>query len=367
MQGDSFSERADALLVLADGEVFEGEAIGAAAPARRRQRRARLQHRAERLPGGRHRPELRGPGRRLHLSPHRQLRRDPCSTTRPGAAVVPRHRRARPCRAALVLAGDGIFRGLPGPNGACRASRASTPDGSRATCATRRHGLRLRHRGRVRAPAGGRGRAGHDRVRPRLGGDDRGPLRAWAPGRFGSSPTTSALKRRCCAPRRARHRRRSCPPRSPRRGRSHWSPTASSCRTAPATPPRSGTLAGTVGELLGKVPVFGICLGHQLLGAALGARTFKLPFGHHGGNHPVRRLDDRRGRDHEPEPQLRASKRSPCPRRAAATEVTHVNLNDGVVEGIALSSRCRPSASSTTPRPARARTTPGTCSTSSEP
>ena len=44
----------------------------------------------------------------------------------------------------------------------------------------------------------------------------------------------------------------------------------------------------TVKELLGKVPMFGICLGHQILGLALGAETFKLKFGHRGGNHPVR-------------------------------------------------------------------------------
>lgn len=47
-----------------------------------------------------------------------------------------------------------------------------------------------------------------------------------------------------------------------------------------------------ISELLGRTPVFGICLGHQLLGLALGAETFKLPFGHHGGNHPVARLSD---------------------------------------------------------------------------
>ena len=46
----------------------------------------------------------------------------------------------------------------------------------------------------------------------------------------------------------------------------------------------------SVGGLLGAVPVFGICLGHQIMCLALGARTFKLRFGHHGGNHPVRHL-----------------------------------------------------------------------------
>jgi len=46
----------------------------------------------------------------------------------------------------------------------------------------------------------------------------------------------------------------------------------------------------SVQDLVGKVPVFGICMGHQLLGQALGGTTFKMKFGHHGGNHPVRHL-----------------------------------------------------------------------------
>ena len=45
-----------------------------------------------------------------------------------------------------------------------------------------------------------------------------------------------------------------------------------------------------IAALVGRVPVFGICLGHQLLARAIGAETFKLPFGHHGGNHPVQNL-----------------------------------------------------------------------------
>ena len=102
----------------------------------------------------------------------------------------------------------------------------------------------------------------------------------------------------------------------------------------PGDPAALDTESGIVSELLGKVPIFGICLGHQLLGAALGARTFKLPFGHHGGNHPVRRLDTGKveitSQNHN-----YAVEESSLPRSGArSTEVTHENLNDGVIEGI---------------------------------
>jgi carbamoyl-phosphate synthase small subunit len=80
--------------------------------------------------------------------------------------------------------------------------------------------------------------------------------------------------------------------------------------------------------LLGEVPVFGICLGHQLLATALGAETFKLPFGHHGGNHPVRRLDTGAV---EITSQNHNYSVVDAP---AGTEVTHRNLNDGTIEGL---------------------------------
>jgi len=82
----------------------------------------------------------------------------------------------------------------------------------------------------------------------------------------------------------------------------------------------------TVRDLLGRVPLFGICLGHQLLGLALGLDTFKLPFGHRGANHPVR--DTRSGR-------VLVTVQNHGFAVAADEYVSHVSLNDGTVEGLA--------------------------------
>ena len=82
--------------------------------------------------------------------------------------------------------------------------------------------------------------------------------------------------------------------------------------------------------LLGAVPVFGICLGHQLLATALGAETYKLPFGHHGGNHPVRRLETGTVEITSQNHNFAVDDGS----LGAGVEVTHRNLNDGVVEGL---------------------------------
>lgn len=87
----------------------------------------------------------------------------------------------------------------------------------------------------------------------------------------------------------------------------------------------------TVKELIGKIPIFGICFGHQMLGLALGGKTFKLKFGHHGGNHPVKDL--KTGKVH-----ITVQNHGFCvdidSLNKEDIEITHINLNDKTLEGI---------------------------------
>ena len=99
----------------------------------------------------------------------------------------------------------------------------------------------------------------------------------------------------------------------------------------PGDPQDAYYVVETVQELLGKVPIFGICLGHQMLGLACGADTYKLKFGHRGGNHPVKDLATDRVYITTQNHGFAIKEESV---EGLDIEITHMNINDNTVEGL---------------------------------
>ena len=353
----------EAPLVLADGTVFEGEADRGRPAGRRRDRRGRVQHRA--------------------MSGYQEVITDPSyagqiiTFTYPhignyGVNAADDESRRPFCRGVVVrdlarrrsqLAGERRPRRLPAPPTACPASPASTPAASPATSATRApcpaRSARADGGHAEAAPTAEPGTDGVDLVAevttaaPYTVGD-RAPAGSW--------PTTSASSTAILRqPRRDRHRRGGA--RVDARPTTSWpvEPDGVFLSNGPGDPAAVDGAVDATRRAARQVPVFGICLGHQLLGLALGGRTYKLPFGHHGGNHPVR--------DWPPAAVEITSQNHNFAVDGGlgrpAREVTHVNLNDGAVEGFALHRRPglrRAVPPRGRPRPARRR---ATCSTGS--
>ncbi len=99
----------------------------------------------------------------------------------------------------------------------------------------------------------------------------------------------------------------------------------------PGDPAAVAYVVETTRELIGKLPIFGICLGHQMLGQALGGKTFKLKFGHHGANHPVKDLKTGKV-------SISVQNHGFCvdidSLNKKEIEITHINLNDNTLEGM---------------------------------
>jgi len=124
-------------------------------------------------------------------------------------------------------------------------------------------------------------------------------------------------------------------------------PDAVFLANGPGDPAALGYVVDTVRELIGKRPVFGICLGHQLLCRAISLETTKLPFGHRGANHPVKDLETGRiditSQNHGfavvgPDGASTIETDEPVRWETdfGAAELTHINLYDRTVEGLAL-------------------------------
>jgi carbamoyl-phosphate synthase small subunit len=99
----------------------------------------------------------------------------------------------------------------------------------------------------------------------------------------------------------------------------------------PGDPAAVKGVVATVRELLGRLPIFGICLGQQMLGLAMGGATYKLKFGHRGANQPVKNLYSGRIEITSQNHGFTVDIDSLAGKGA---EITHVNLNDGTLEGL---------------------------------
>ena len=201
------------------------------------------------------------------------------------------------------------------------------------------------------------GRAGARRPRSRRGRDLRGAVRVER-GRLGrrrrpgaarararaearaSSPTTSASSATSCGCSSSRASTSPwCRRARPSSRCSRFQPDAVFLSNGPGDPAAVEGVRPVVRELADRgLPIFGICLGHQILGLALGGTTYKLKFGHHGGNQPGQDLATRKvaicAENHGYAVDAESLRAAGEP-----VEVTHVNLNDGTVEGLAHATR----------------------------
>lgn len=99
----------------------------------------------------------------------------------------------------------------------------------------------------------------------------------------------------------------------------------------PGNPADVSEVIELVKQIKGKLPIFGICLGHQIISLAYGAKTYKLKFGHHGGNHPVKNLKDDKVEITSQNHNYAVDAES---LNDTSLKITHVNLLDGTVEGV---------------------------------